>query len=497
MIRRISLIATLMLAGFIVMAPPALAQSAFLSGGASMRIEVEVYKGPLAKDIRSQIAEFHGLLRQTEDQFERLSRQIKLWADLNSPECLQNADPSAKDGNITKSLLLSRLAPEGEKSAKGKPPSPGEAYQCAFVLRVNAENAQLEKNLGQIRPDDLRTALDNLERHKAATATSEPGLSAAALIRGVATRAIAFARQISRSAQNWQELQTVADPGDAVLRAIITSYQFAAAEQANQIASRADALVQQIDGLDRRELPLSAFIAGSAPTDFARLFEWNETHSALSLQNQSMEDRVKILERLQADMHWARVNTVYASGRGDTSMAFIKDDIGNWSLKQFDNAPGELLQAYTGVAKAALSTATSLATGFASGGSTAGIKQLVGLADALSFGDNSAPDTARPTIDLQPARARLQARLDEIARLAAEQEALLKNGTPEQKKALRSAVESEIRSALVSYQSTLDLLEDATQPSAGAGLPSLPGNVPGNVPANVPGIGGMPQLPGR
>lgn len=484
------LILPLMLA---LAAPPAArAQSAFFSGGASMRIEVEVYKGPLAKDIRSQIAEFHGLLDQTQIQFQRIGGQIDFWRDTVSPDC-KTAEGKKKLGLIP-------------------------AYMCTLADRLGAEAHDLNTEAADLSKG-LQDVIQRLNTRSFITATDgSEGTAIATSLRNVATHATAFSKRISRSAQNWQEIQTAVTFPDLPLRALLTSYQFGAAEQANQIASRADALLQQIDGLDRRELPLSAFIAGSAPTDFARLFEWNDAYLYSFTKNHwfgdNVEDRVKILERLQADLNWARVNTVYASGRGDTSMAFIKDDIGNWSLKQFDNAPGELLKAYTDVTKAALSTAADLATKIGSGGSTAGIKQLVGLADALSFGDSSTPGTARAPIDLQPARTRLQARLDEIARLAAEQEALLKNGTPDQKKALRVSVESEIRTALTAYQSTLDLLDDATQPAgslSGGGLSggslsgaisgALPGgvSVPGgaSIPGNLPGIGGTPQIPGR
>lgn len=323
-------------------------------------------------------------------------------------------------------------------------------------------------------PNDLKSTIEGLNADLTLTSgDTGTGRKAAKEIRDVAVKATAFAKRISRSAQNWQELQTAVVVPDPALRALMTSFQFAASEQANQIASRADALIQQIDGLDRRELPLSAFISGSAPTDFARLFEWNDAYLyAPNRQDwfgNNVEDRVKILERLQADMHWARVNTVYASGRGDTGMAFIKDDIGNWSLKQFDNDPTELLQAYSGIAKAALAQAGSLITTVTSGGSTAGIKQLVGLADALAFGNSGAPEQARAPVDLQPARDRLAARLKNIHEIAAAKEA-----AGADKAELRKSVEADIRNALETYKATLDLLDEATPSGGGSPLPTGP-----------------------
>jgi len=444
---------------FLLAIPQAALAQAFTSGAGSMRIDVEVYKGPLARDIRTQLAEFLGLLQQTESQFHRIEEQMSFWEERIRTE---RQDSKAKE------------TPAFTIQAKFcQYPNVIDAYECRILLRLLDESKDLNKS-ARILPVNLQNVIEELNDERTLTSDDKgKGQRIAKKIRDVAINATAFAKRISRSAQNWQELQTAVVVPSEPLRALMTSFQFAASEQANQIASRADALIQQIDGLDRRELPLSAFISGSAPTDFARLFEWNDAYLyAPNRQDwfgNNVEDRVKILERLQADMHWARVNTVYASGRGDTGMAFIKDDIGNWSLKQFDNDPTELLQAYSGIAKAALAQAGSLITTVTSGGSTAGIKQLVGLADALAFGNSGAPEQARAPVDLQPARDRLAARLKNIHEIAAAKEA-----AGADKAELRKSVEADIRNALETYKATLDLLDEATPSGGGSPLPTGP-----------------------
>ena len=45
-----------------------------------------------------------------------------------------------------------------------------------------------------------------------------------------------------------------------------------------------------------------------------------------------------MVEQLIGDTYWAPVNHVFASGQGKVRMAYVKDEIGNWNLKNFDNS---------------------------------------------------------------------------------------------------------------------------------------------------------------
>jgi hypothetical protein len=76
---------------------------------------------------------------------------------------------------------------------------------------------------------------------------------------------------------------------------------------------------------------------------------------------------------LFSDHYWSNINTVYASGKGKISLAFVKDDIGNWDLKNMDNAPAELLQAYTDFAMAVATKGVEVAVDSLSGGTAAGL----------------------------------------------------------------------------------------------------------------------------
>ncbi len=126
-------------------------------------------------------------------------------------------------------------------------------------------------------------------------------------------------------------------------------------EIGNQLKCRVNALAKQLDdgiGLDRRELPPSVALCDADPTNFVNLYDYFNATMPNWVGNYAVgmgtvEDRVKIVKDLFGDHYWSRINTVYASGRGKTSMAFIKDDVGNWNLKSFDNDPEDLLKAYT------------------------------------------------------------------------------------------------------------------------------------------------------
>ena len=70
---------------------------------------------------------------------------------------------------------------------------------------------------------------------------------------------------------------------------------------------------------------------------------------------------MRLAKRLFADHFWTKINEVHASGQGEVRMALIKDDIGNWNLKSFDNDPEQLLNAYRELTSAGIEAAIRLA----------------------------------------------------------------------------------------------------------------------------------------
>lgn len=277
--------------------------------------------------------------------------------------------------------------------------------------------AELRDLLVQINSDDsgtiasakakLQEFTDSLDDLNGKGDSGSPGILSLkpfqdAQYRTVARTAGRLSSMLMAKATYWAQAHTTVSPKFLQARQTIVTFANLASEYSNQIGSRADALyLQTVGGQNRRMLALSNYLRDSQTTDFVNLYAWNHAVAPAIKEERSLNpfwadekrDRVKILKRLFADTNWVKVNTVYASGRGDVSMALIKDDIGNWDLKSFDNDPGELMQAYKDVTLASLKTAASLAQGgvFGSaGGKVAEALQMTSLVSANGLGQGGA-----------------------------------------------------------------------------------------------------------
>lgn len=220
-------------------------------------------------------------------------------------------------------------------------------------------------------------------------------------------------------------------PTEARLRIDMVKVANLSAEFANQFTARANALHLQtgVDGVDRRVLPTGQYLRDSQPTAFLDAYEW---HNAATEYIDNSKDRIQIAKRLFADDNWARVNEVYASGSGDVSMAFIRDDIGNWNLKQFSSDASELTAAYTKLGLDLVGKVAGLATG---GGTTALSKATGVLAAAQHVQAGEAADrdlrsgALIANLDLSATRRDLSRSLLEIQTSLAREVELIRDKT--------------------------------------------------------------------
>lgn len=114
-------------------------------------------------------------------------------------------------------------------------------------------------------------------------------------------------------------------------------------EYSNLLESRSKSLMEQLyKGTKSKRLPTSFYLDGSEASMFPNLYNWFEAETP----GIYADGRIKTYEHVFADYHWAKLNTVYASGMGETRMAFIRDEIGNWDLHSFSSDPTELMTAY-------------------------------------------------------------------------------------------------------------------------------------------------------
>jgi hypothetical protein len=423
-----------------------------ISGSGTMRIDVEVYKGPLAKDPWTQWGELEGLLEEARISFTQ--QEPYLWQAYTGASCpleetlVPAPDPTstrktAKAMGVHPSTIVERCGPRTGKESSTAPSGPGivfkDATQCQLLASLICDINQLGKSRGELGA--ITRALQTIEIGDA------PQLEdTRRRVRRALRDAANLALQLQAKAFFWQGVHVAEPPGrlnpvqGRYARGNLVGFAVLASELANQIATRADALLQQMAGPDRRELPLSVYLRNTTATDFLNLYVWNRAAGPAMLEDwlwdlvtdpprgrlpraftrEETADRVRGYERLFGDYNWSNINTVYASGQGDVSMAFVKDDIGNWNLKAFDNDPAELLKAYVDVGKAALAEAASLVKkSSAPGVAVDGASQLVGLANKLAFGRAPAPGATVGGLDVKALHRRTVAQLEGLRAEAA------------------------------------------------------------------------------
>lgn len=277
----------------------------------------------------------------------------------------------------------------------------------------------------------------------------------------------------------WAKGNVAGQSPNCFTRIALMNFVLSASESGNQLQARADTLLKQLslrDGRDARELALSTYLQDTEPTDFVHLYDWMEASAdgcpldwvrrhvyPLGYPSIDVQNRVKILERLYGDYYWSRINTVHASGVGTVNMVFVKDGIGNWNLKNFENYPGELLEAYLNVGKKALESAAKMAaatSGFGSGG--VAIEAALKFASQAIADPPSAMSGTQLLEDLAANEADLRSRIAAEAQLAKEEEEKIR-GDPKQLKAARKTMIERFEKIMAEFDSNMDVLKKTSQ----------------------------------
>lgn len=390
------------------------------SDSSAMRIEVEVYKGPLSLEPEIQTEELYGYLVEAQNGMigilkfteKAIGNRKMTRSPFNFLLSVLHLRPSFND-SLSTPLLLATLDDARVLAEKlGR--------SICFFEGERGTKCTEEPTESQVKDNTTHEFFYEFNKERArktfATKNNINRETFADISRTAAT--------MQAAAFRYSTMSSIGMPHDPLARIAATFFAVAASEYGNQIEARADALLKQLspNGQDRRELPLSTHLREAEPTDFVHLFDWVDGHTPRPLDyvhlniSPNMDERIKIIERLYGDHFWSKINTVYASGRGKTQMAFIKDETGNWNLKSFDNDPTELLDAYTYVAKKALQKAAELAAGtFTGGTSSAGLVLAKQLRDfAADSEPNKAISQAPPagTLSLTHLRTRLMDKLD-------------------------------------------------------------------------------------
>ena len=371
----------------------------FLDGSASMRVEVEVYKGPLSKELTIQISELNALVTDAERALEILHANMTVSAlrlgcvtasricevsDENGGSCekIKNQPNRAvgvgvKDIENNIELLYDsptnlQLPQHLENYKISVPrkdiPEKDRYIFCNTLGQILIDTSELNKDLLKLSNKQLQGECEvklvedecQIENIETPCEVSKPTMLSVknvdSCLKALSEYSLLGAR-LEQRALYWSSENVATMPESIRLRIEMAHFAQFAKEYGSNIIARSDALIKQIAGgsgdpIDRKQLPNSVFLRDSSPTAYLNLYQWNK--ASVDREIASAEDRTRMVEQLVADTYWSKVNTVFAAGQGDVSMALIKDDIGNWQLKSFDNSPGELLEAYRDLGLAAV-----------------------------------------------------------------------------------------------------------------------------------------------
>lgn len=434
------------------------------STAASMRVEVEVYKGPLSREPLTQVGELNGAASvgranleawmaayesQDAETAGKVAVLTKFLSALSCPEAkvdiskgLQSVRASLNSGQSDLNAL-NAIAPVGTSDVqlsvivknRVSRDQLNEVLATALRVQQEAQETYVRSLSPGSTPSSTQTQTEQ-ERLQSIASISQARRSlensavacADALTTSDESAIAVFARNVADVATRMYGLATYittselfADSGRAA-RARNVRLATILGEAANQLSARADVLVRQYkitSGQDPRDaarrLSTGDYLRDAATTEFLSLFDVLDVVGAeANAEDGSRLDlggteRVAAARQLFADQYWTKVNDVFATGRGDTRMAFVKDDIGNWNLKSFDSDPSKLLEAYRNVTLSALNTLAKVAAG---GGKDVNLQRIQDLAtDKVASRDAA----ARMTTNLSREREIASANLGELS----------------------------------------------------------------------------------
>lgn len=350
-----------------------------LSGASSLQVDVEVYKGPLSEEPIIQASELAGLLSEFQDQLTSFKNGLDtdiIWPKI----CPEDEIDTLSCQEFIQIVFETKFKLGDTNPIKSTNPK--------IISLFNSANVTTNKVT-----DNLKSLVDSCQNLEDKPLIKDYKYC----LKKISKLTI----KLKSPAFYWAENQIALPAGSPSLlkggglegratRIAVTTYVNLLSEYANQLSSRADALLKQLDtgtGVPRQYLSNATILRDTNPTDFVNLYTWNRSaglpiveemlaHPFHAFSSDDTADRVRGFERLFNDHYWSKINTVYTSGQGQVGTALIRDEIGNWMLKSFENYPGELVKAYWGLTKAGVEGTTELVGVAASGGSSEAIDKL-------------------------------------------------------------------------------------------------------------------------
>lgn len=444
----------------------ACAQRAGISGTGMMRVEVDVYKGPVADSVEAQRGELGAIFVEAAKSSESLKRQAVALAtaldcsqardDKHAADCVAATQVVADTSEIVAAICE---LPEGKRSPSGLNVSSGlfsannqvefreicgessskvegfrdfiqssdinyqpiitkRAMEIANMMRIKAVRSA-EANIGYVPHDKrvryLSTKTSYLLSEIAKSLSSRISILDRILAQclqesnndsRVATAKIEYDEYKRKNSNLQIELRQKYENISSINNEIQRDFEL------KQYIKERKALDEQLiqseqTYFDKRnlvyfscldnsrdttsKLPTSAYLRDVEPTGYLDAFDWfNANFSSNGTGAYARRNRERGIRSLNSGVYWEKVNEVYASGQGDVSMAFVKDELGNWNLKSYTNDPSKLLKAYRQGANALIEAAVDAAKTATLGG--AGVAKgngLLDLANRLATGRTS------------------------------------------------------------------------------------------------------------
>lgn len=366
----------------------------------SMRVDVEVYKGPLSKHRDVQLAELAGVVDEScriLDSIIDEGLRMRGACGRGKAECPSNELEAAtcqaeycgvlkaakEKREFLKSAFLTgnscpHAAPACTSHESPVCPAVSEALRNALTFRC-ADGAQP-------RREGCAETIEE-SRGKKSAEISDPAKRA---LRANLEKIVTFGAKLRLDSFSSAYYMNSTRPESRAFREFNVRYVNFAGEVGNHLTARADALLKQLDGVESRKLAQGVFLRDAEPTSLLNMFAWDwamkdrlREDSVPFNDREEIANRVRALEHHFADYYWANINTVVAIGQGEVGMALVKDDIGNWHLKNFESDPSEVIQAYKNLGMAALKEAATQI-------STAGLgaaQRLVAFSNRMSLGE--------------------------------------------------------------------------------------------------------------
>ena len=308
-----------------------------LSTAASMRVEVEVYKGPLSKNVSVQWGELNGLVDEAADALTTFNDGIVTAAstfgyvtDCTTCKVKVSIDPHYRSKKIAKKnegkILPRTKRPEidtrtvkkvgtasihtNDLSKKGKT-----IKWCASIGVQENKQSLIGCHILSNMHDDIRVLLEELrDLHKIMHCSSPVGplkntavdnfnkvsnqvYGCSGAVASTADHDILLvsvspeqrkrimqqvarvAMKLKAKAMYWAETQVGLAPCRREVRIAIATFANLASEYSNQLESLADGLQWQLGeegkGINAKQLPLSVYLRNAETTDFLNLYTWN------------------------------------------------------------------------------------------------------------------------------------------------------------------------------------------------------------------------------